>query len=190
MLVAALPVTLGAGILAAMLPGAGPGPAPAAPAPPPATAVPLAAAEMAVPSEPTGTATLVDPSITVAKVALPDSGQWCSLLTAADIRAVTGLEQRGIPDGALLCTHYLADDAGHLFVSDIPAATGAAFAVRGNSAIVHQSDPAACEVTIALNRGGGVLDVDLRGVVRPRVPLCQAAVGLAVRAFDRLPAAG
>lgn len=186
-LVPALVVTLGAGVLAAMLlpgaPGAGP-----APGPPPAVAAPRAAAETAVPSEPNGTATLADPTISVTKVALPDSGQWCSLLTGADIRAVTGFEQRGTPDGTLLCTHYLADDAGHLFVSDIPAPAGAAFALRGNSAIVYQSGPAACEVTIALNRGGGVLDVDLRGIVRPRVPLCQAAAGLAVRAFDRLPA--
>lgn len=188
-LVPALVVTLGAGVLAAiLLPTGATGPAPLPPAPPPAAALPRAAAELAVPSAPNGTATLTDPTITVVKTALPDSRRWCSLLTGADIRAVTGFEQRGTPDSDLLCTHYLTADAGHLFVSDIPASAGAAFAVRGNSAIVYQSDPAACEVTIALNRGGGVLDVDLRGITRPRVPLCQAAAGLAMRAFDRLPA--
>lgn len=189
MLVPALVVTLGAGVLATvLLPTGATVRSPDAPTPPPAAAVPRAAAEMAVPSEPTGTATLADPAIAVAKAALPGSRQWCALLTGADIRAVTGFEQRGTPDDTLLCTHYLADDGGYLFVSDIPAATGAGFAVRGNSAIVYQSDPATCEVTIALNRGGGVLDIDLRGIARPRVPLCQAAAGLAVRAFDRLPA--
>lgn len=190
MLVPALLAALGAGVLAVLLWPGGAGPAPGVPAPPPATAVPRAVEERTLPSEPTGTATLSDPTITVRKDALPDSGQWCSLLTGDDIRAVTGFEQRGTPDGTLLCTHYLADSAGHLFVSDIPAFAGAAFAVRGNSAIVYQSGPAACEVTVALNRAGGVLDVDLRGILRPRVPLCQAAANLAARAFDRLPATG
>lgn len=187
-------VALGAGALGVVLlvGGAGPAPGPAAPpsaGPPSVAPVPAPlAGELPVPEPSTGTATLSDPAITTVKAPLAAAGQWCSLLSAADVRATTGFEQQGLPDGASLCTHYLADGAGYLLVSDIPALQGAAHTVRGNSAIVYQSNPASCEVTVALNRGGGVLDLDLRGVLRPRVPLCQAAANLAARAFDRLPA--
>ncbi|MGH4023939.1 MAG: hypothetical protein ACRDRV_05070 [Pseudonocardiaceae bacterium] len=187
-------IGLGTGGLAVVLlvGGAEPAPSPAAP-PFAATVTPLVAGELPVPGVSTGTATLSDPTITVAKESRATAGQWCSLLSADDVRVVTGFEPRGRPDGTSLCTHYLADEAGHhdagfFFVSDIPALQGAAHTVRGNSAIVHQSSPASCEVTVALGRGGGVLDIDLRGVVSPRVPLCQAAANLAARAFDRLPA--
>lgn len=188
-LIIALVIALGGGALAAVLLLRGsdlpPGPATA---PAAAPAAPHGAGEVRVPSEPTGTVTLSDPTITTVKAPLSAASRWCSLLTADDVRAATGFEQRGSPDSRLLCTHYLADGAGHLFVSDIPAAEGALFTVRGNSAIVYQGNPTACEVTVALNRGGGVLDIDLRNVVSPRVPLCQAAANLAARAFDRLPA--
>ena len=183
-------VGLGVGGLAVVLLVGGAEP-PSSPAAPPfvATVPPQAAGEFPVlPSASTGTATLADPTITVAKAPLIAAGRWCSLLSADDVRATTGFEQRDRPDGTSLCTHYLADDAGYLFVSDIPALQGGAHTVRGNSAIVYQSNAASCEVTVALNRGGGVLDIDLRGVLSPRVPVCQAAANLAARAFDRLPA--
>lgn len=188
-LIIALVIMLGGGALAAVLLLRGSDRPPGlATAPAAAPAAPHSAGEVRVPSEPTGTATLSDPTITTVKAPLPAARRWCSLLTADDVRAATGFEQRGSPDSTLLCTHYLADGAGHLFVSDIPAAEGAAYTLRGNSAIVYQSNPTACEVTVALNRGGGVLDIDVRNIVSPRVPLCQAAANLAARAFDRLPA--
>jgi hypothetical protein len=182
-------VGLGAGTLTVVLlvGGSEPAPTPAAP-PTVATATPREAGESPVPEASTGTATLSDPTITAAKAPLTTARQWCSLLSADDVRVTTGFEQRDLPDGVSLCTHYLANDAGYLFVSDIPALQGAAYTVRGNSALVYQGNPATCEVTVALNRAGGVLDIDLRGVVSPRVPLCQAAANLAERAFDRLPA--
>lgn len=181
-------VVLGAGVLTLVLRPGGAEPAPSPAAPPLVAAVPPPAAGVPpVPAAATGTATLSDPVIRAAKIPLTAAGQWCSLLSAADVRATTGFEQRGLPDGTSLCTHYLADHAGYLFVSDIPALQGAAHTVRGNSSIVYQRNPASCEVTVALNRGGGVLDIDLRGVVSPRVPLCRAAANLAARAFDRLP---
>lgn len=145
--------------------------------------------ELPAPVPVTGTATLSDPTITTAKASYRTASEWCSLLTAEDVRAATGFEQRGLPDSTLLCTHYFTDHDGHLFVSDIPAIQGAAHLVRGNTAIIYQSDLTSCEVSIALNRGGGLLDIDVRGVPSPRVPLCQAVVDLAGRAFDRLPAA-
>lgn len=162
-----------------------PGPAPTAPG----VLGGVGAGELPVPNKLTGTTTLSDPEITTVKAPFDTPSQWCSLLTAEDVRAATGFDQRGAPDAALLCTHYLAGDAGYLFVSDIPASEGASYLVRGNSAIVFQSDPAACEVSVALNRGGGVLDIDVRGVVSPRVALCEVAALLAARAFDRLPGA-
>ena len=165
--------------------GSPPGPVPAATA---TAAAPDEIGEPPVPIAPTGIATLVDPAITTAKAPHHTAGEWCSLLTAEDIRAATGFDQRGAPDSTLLCTHYFAD-VGYLFVSDIPAMAGAAYTVRGNSAILYQSEPTSCEVSVALNRGGGVLDIDVRGVHSPRVPLCAAAVDLAGRAFDRLPRA-
>lgn len=64
---------------------------------------------------------------------------------------------------------------------------GSVATVRGNAAIIYQRDLTACEVSVALNSGGGVLDIDVRGVRSPRVPLCEAAVMLAGRALDRLP---
>lgn len=145
--------------------------------------------EPQVPSHPAGTATLADPVITTAKVPYGAADEWCSLLTAADIHAVTGFDQQGAPDSRLLCTHYFVTDAGYLFISDIPAIAGAAYTVRGNSAILYQRGPTSCEVSVALNRSGGVLDIDVRGVRSPRLPLCAAAVELAGRAFDRLPPA-
>jgi len=160
-----------------------------APVPLTAAAAPYEMGEPAAPIDATGTATLSNPTITTAKAAYGIAGQWCSLLTAADVRAATGFDQRGLPDSTLVCTHYFADHDGRLFVSDIPAIQGAAHTVRGNTAIVYQSDPTSCEVSVALNRGGGLLDIDVRGVASPRVPLCQAVVDLAGRAFDRLPAA-
>ncbi|MGH3904859.1 MAG: hypothetical protein ACRDTE_11815 [Pseudonocardiaceae bacterium] len=181
-------IALGGGALAAVLLLRGSDPPPGlATAPAAAPVAPHGAGEVRVPSEPTGTSTLSDPTITTVKAPLPAAGEWCSLLTADDVRAATGFEQRGSPDSTLLCTHYLAD-TGYLFVSDIPAAEGAAYTVRGNSAILYQGNPTSCEVTVALNRGGGVLDIDVRNVVSPRVPLCRAAANLAARAFDRLPA--
>src|SRR5262249_11274835 len=148
-----------------------PGPA----SPPDAVSSAKTAGEVTVPSPATGSATLSDPAITVPKTALSGAARWCTLLTTADIQAITGFEQRGTPDASQLCTHYLADGAGYLFVSDIPASAGAAYTLRGNSAIIYQSNPSACEVSVALNRGGGVLDVDIREVRNPRVPLCRAA---------------
>ena len=159
------------------------------PAPADIPAAPHEVARLPVPVQATGTATLSDPTITTAKAPYAIASEWCSLLTADDVRAATGFEQRGVPDSMLLCTHYFADQDGSLFVSDIPAIQGAAHTVRGNTAIVYQSDPTNCEVSVALNRGGGLLDIDVRGVDTPRVPLCQAVVDLAGRAFDRLPAA-
>lgn len=191
-LVVIMVVLLVGGATAAVLLLSRPEPGPAAepgPAPVPA-AVPAAPQEAGRPPAPvhvTGTATLSDPTIATAKAPYGIAGEWCSLLTAEDVRAATGFGQRGSPDSALLCTHYFADDHGYLLVSDIPATQGAAYTVRGNTAIVYQSDPTSCEVSVALNRGGGLLDIDVRGVASPRVPLCQAAVDLAVRAFDRLP---
>jgi hypothetical protein len=175
-----------AGLL--FLGSSGPQPDPGPPAPA-AAAVPDGITEPSVPVNPSGTATLANPSITTAKVPYGTASQWCALLTAEDIRTVTGFDQRGAPDDTLLCTHYFVADAGYLFVSDIPAVAGAAFTVRGNSAVLYQSGPSSCEVSIALNRGGGVLDIDVRGVRSPRVPPCAAAVELAGRAFDRLPPA-
>lgn len=148
--------------------------------------------ELALPGESTGipttgTTTLSDLEITTAKAPFDTPGQWCLLLTAADIGSVTGFEQRGAPDTALLCTHYLVDDTGYVLVSDIPAAEGVPYLVRGNSAIVFQRDSTACEVSVALNHGGGVLDIDFRGVRSSRVAPCDVAALLAARAFDRLP---
>ncbi|MFN2494539.1 MAG: hypothetical protein ABR608_01325 [Pseudonocardiaceae bacterium] len=181
-------VALGGAAAAGLLFLSGSGPQPgSAPAATAAAAAPDEVGEPPVPSDPTGTATLADPAVTTAKVPYRTASQWCSLLTAEDIRAVTGFDQRGAPDNTLLCTHYFAAEAGYLFVSDIPAAAGAAYTVRGNSAILYQSGPTSCEVSVALNRSGGVLDIDVRGVRSPRVPLCEAAVNLAGRAFDRLP---
>lgn len=197
-LAAGLVIALGAGAAVLLLgaPDRGPGqgsspdrpeqkagPAPTAAGGPGETGTP----ELAVPTAGTGTTTLSDPEITVVKAPLDGPAQWCSLLTAEDVRAATGFDQQSTPDAALLCTHYLAGGAGYLFVSDIPAPQGASYLVRGNSAIVFQRDPTACEVSVALNRGGGVLDIDVRGIVSPRVALCDVAAHLAVRAFDRLP---
>jgi hypothetical protein len=183
-------VLVAAGLLGSAVAGllrrAEPGPG-APPVPPAAPAPHREAGQLPVPAYPRGTATLSDPTITTPKIPYRISAQWCTLLTGADVHAATGLAQRGAPDDSLLCTHYLADDAGFLFVSDIPAAEGTPYTVRGNTAIIYQSGPTACEVSVALDHGGGVLDIDLRGVVRPRVPLCEAAVALAARALDRLP---
>ncbi|MGH3916990.1 MAG: hypothetical protein ACRDTC_26805 [Pseudonocardiaceae bacterium] len=143
--------------------------------------------ELAVPGEPTGTTTLSDLEIITAKASFDTPGRWCLLLTAADIRSATGFDQRGAPDTALLCTHYLVDDAGYVLVSDIPAAQGVPYLVRGNSAIVFQRDSTACEISVALDHGGGVLDIDFRGVGSSRVAPCDVAALLAARAFDRLP---
>lgn len=138
---------------------------------------------------PAGAAILTDPVITTAKLPYRTAGEWCSLLTPADIRAVIGFDQRGDPDTTLLCTHYFGTGAGFLFVSDIPANAGTARTVRGNSAILYQSEPTSCEVSVALNHSGGMLDIDVRGVYSPRVPPCAAVIDLAGRAFDRLPPA-
>lgn len=152
--------------------------------PPPVSSLP---GGPAVPNPPTGTATLANPTVTTEKDGYQDPARWCSLLTPDDIREVTGFPQQGSPDSRLLCTHHLDSSTGYVFVSDIPAAQGAPYTVRGNTAILYQSDPTACEVSVVLNRGGEVLDIDLRGVMTPRVPLCQAVAELAGRAFDRLP---
>lgn len=142
---------------------------------------------MPVPTTPTGAATLSAPTITTSKTPYRTAQQWCSLLTADDIHLLTGFEQRGAPESTLMCTRYLAGNAGYVLVSDIPAAQGAAYRIRGNSALVYQSSPTSCEVSVALNDGGGVLDIDVRGLLHPRVMVCDAAASLAVRAFDRLP---
>ncbi|MGH3942815.1 MAG: hypothetical protein ACRDTG_30175 [Pseudonocardiaceae bacterium] len=158
--------------------------------PEPAAGQPLgrpAAGEHSERGELTGTTTLSDPEITTAKAPFDTPGQWCALLTSADVLAVTGIDQGGKPEVGMMCTHYFGDDAGYLMVSDIPAQEGMPHLVRGNSAIVFQRDPAACEVSVALNHGGGVLDIDIRGVVSPRMALCDVATLLATRAFDRLP---
>lgn len=196
--VVGLVVALGAAVAVLLLrgplggsdqePAAAPTTAPGAPSGSgPSGSGPSGSGELPVPSGVTGTTTLSDPEINTVKVPFDTPSQWCSLLTADDVRAATGFDQAGAPDATLLCTHYLAGDAGYLFVSDIPASEGAAYLVRGNSAIVYQSDPTTCEVSVALNRGGGVLDIDVRGVARSRVALCEAAALLAARAFDRLP---
>lgn len=179
-----LAVLFAGGVTTAVLLLAHPG---SDPAPVVAPVVPEHAGERPVPIGAHGTATLSDPTISTAKVPYEISSQWCSLLTAADVVAETGFNQLGAPDGTLLCTHYFTDNDGYLFVSDIPATEGVPSLVRGNTAIVYQSDPGSCEVSVALNPGGGVLDIDVRGVASPRVPLCQAVVNLAGRAFDRLP---
>jgi hypothetical protein len=153
-----------------------------------APAPPAVAGEPPIPRNPNGNASLSDPEITTAKQPYLTPGQWCSLLNAEDIRSATGYDQLGTPDSMLLCTHHLVDRAGFLFLSDIPAADGAPYSVRGNTAILYQSDPASCEVSVVLNDAGGVLDIDLRGVTNPRVPPCQTVVDLAGRVFDRLPA--
>lgn len=155
---------------------------------PPPLAPPAVAGEPPIPLNPKGEASLSDPTIATAKRPYLTPGQWCSLLNAEDIRSATGYDQFGTPDSMLLCTHHLVDRAGFLFLSDIPAADGAPYSVRGNTAVLYQSDPASCEVSVALNDAGGVLDVDLRGVTNPRVPPCQTVVDLAGRVFDRLPA--
>ncbi|MGH3932677.1 MAG: hypothetical protein ACRDTF_22190 [Pseudonocardiaceae bacterium] len=164
-------------------PDQAPGPAPAAVGAPGG----LAAGEPSVHGELTGTTTLSDPEITTVKAPFDTPSQWCGLLTSADVLAVTGFDQRGAPETEMMCTHYFGDDAGYLMISDIPAEEGRPYLVRGNSAIMFQRDPAACEVSVALNHGGGVLDIDIRGVVSPRIALCDVATLLATRAFDRLP---
>lgn len=197
-LVLGLVVALGAGAAVLLLGGPNPdsghgldqpeqqpGPAPAA-----AQALGgVVAGALPVRGELTGTVTLSDPEISTVKAPVDTPGRWCELLTAADILAVTGVNQAGAPDAAMMCTHYLAGGAGYLLVSDIPAVEGAPYLVRGNSAIVFQRDPKGCEVSVALNHGGGVLDIDIRGGGSPRVAPCDVAVLLAARAFDRLPEA-
>ncbi|HEY2762432.1 MAG TPA: hypothetical protein VGJ13_00210 [Pseudonocardiaceae bacterium] len=166
-------------------------PDPAVPALPgssvPGNPVEVAPGDVPVPPVPTGAATLSAPTITTSKAPYRTAQQWCSLLTADDIHQLTSFEQRGAPESTLMCTRYTAGNAGYVLVSDIPAAQGVAYWIRGNSALVYQSSPTSCEVSVALNHGGGVLDIDVRGLVRPRMLVCDAAAGLAVRAFDRLP---
>lgn len=158
------------------------------PAPPPAVlGEPTVPGEPPIPAHPRGAATLSNPTVTTAKLPHGTPEQWCSMLRAEDIRAATGYDQFGTPDSMLLCTHHLSGQAGYVFVSDIPAAQGAPYAVRGNTAILYQSEPGSCEVSVVLNDAGAVLDIDLRGVTAPRVPPCQSVVDLAGRVFDRLP---
>jgi hypothetical protein len=166
------------------------GPVPDGPVPDgpvPGNPVEVAPGDVPVPPVPTGAATLSAPTITTSKAPYRTAQQWCSLLTADDIHQLTSFEQRGAPESTLMCTRYTAGNAGYVLVSDIPAAQGVAYWIRGNSALVYQSSPTSCEVSVALNHGGGVLDIDVRGLVRPRMLVCDAAAGLAVRAFDRLP---
>jgi hypothetical protein len=186
--VAVLMLGAGHGASPGASPMAGNHPAPAAPAPGPLAPGPGAVAgEPPIPPRPNGAASLTNPVITTAKQPYRTPGDWCSLLNAQDISSSSGYAQLGTPDSMLLCTHHLADRAGFIFVSDIPAASGAPYSVRGNTAILFQNDPTSCEVSVVLNQAGGVLDIDLRGVTNPRVPPCQTAVDLAGRVFDRLP---
>lgn len=85
---------------------AGAQPAPGAMSPIPVPVLPRRADQPPIPSRPTGTATLSDPTIATAKVPYRDSTQWCTLLTAADVQAATGFGQRGAPDSALLCALF------------------------------------------------------------------------------------
>lgn len=155
--------------------------------PPTALPLPTVPGEPPIPAHPNGKATLSDPTITQARVGYQTPDQWCSVLGPDDVREATGYDQFGTPDSMLLCTHHLVDREGYFFVSDIPAAEGAPYAVRGNTALIYQSEPGSCEVSVVLNATGGLLDVDLRGVTNPRVSPCQSAVDLAGRVFDRLP---
>lgn len=112
---------------------------------------------------------------------------FCALLTPTDIQQALGLTQSGPPDDSFLCTINFAE-GGFVFVSEIGTSQGEPIQVEGQPAVLLQTQPDRCQVTVQLAGGpSDLLDIDARDVANPVLPLCEGVVELARRGYLRLP---
>lgn len=126
-----------------------------------------------------------DPTIGTAKRGFTRAQDWCGALSRGDVEQATGLVQVGEAITTPICTVSLMG-GGSVFVSELGARTGDPIEIGGNSALIVRNEPSRCEVTVALNKAGNVMDVVMQDLHGPR-STCAAAVSLAERMFNALP---